>query len=233
MTASSKDIKVTLIGSFKKDREKLTSLFNFLNERYTLLSPSSIDWQNKAEDFVKASEDENLSVEEIENRHLEAIRNSDFVILHAPEGYVGLSGAYELGFANALGVPVITQEPLQDVMLTKLIPENVQDIESLDLATIDLGRGLKYLQNYYHRTAARRGWGEETARDTMLLLTEEIGELARAIRKHEGLSRDGEYDVQLAEELADVQLYLVHLANNVQVDIADAVTAKDIKNATK
>ena len=65
----------------------------------------------------------------------------------------------------------------------------------------------------------------------MLLLTEEIGELARAIRKDAGLNRDKDYNnVSILDELADVQLYLVHLANNLNVNLADAVTQKETKN---
>jgi hypothetical protein len=45
-----------------------------------------------------------------------AIRNSQFVWLHAPEGYIGTSGALEIGYAHAHGVPVYTTEVLQDVM---------------------------------------------------------------------------------------------------------------------
>ncbi|MDB5179865.1 MAG: MazG protein [Candidatus Saccharibacteria bacterium] len=74
---------------------------------------------------------------------------------------------------------------------------------------------------------------KETAKDTMLLLMEELGELARAIRKHEGMSRDHEYDVELSEELADVQLYLVHLANQTGIDLGVAVTAKEEKNEAR
>ena len=65
----------------------------------------------------------------------------------------------------------------------------------------------------------------------MLLLTEEIGELARAIRKSEGLKRDAGYnDVGLLDELADVQLYLVHLANSLGVSLDEAVNQKETKN---
>jgi NTP pyrophosphatase (non-canonical NTP hydrolase) len=78
--------------------------------------------------------------------------------------------------------------------------------------------------------ARRRGWDDESARDTMLLLTEEIGELARAVRKHEGLKRDHAYDTDIAEELADVQLYLLHLASIQKIDLGDAVTAKETHN---
>ena len=65
----------------------------------------------------------------------------------------------------------------------------------------------------------------------MLLLTEEMGELARAIRKIQGLKRDGGYDdVGLLDELADVQIYLAHLANTLDADLGYAVSQKEHRN---
>ena len=64
----------------------------------------------------------------------------------------------------------------------------------------------------------------------MLLLTEEVGELARAIRKRVGLARSGGSASDPAAELADVQLYVLHLANVIGVDLADAVAAKEQVN---
>jgi NTP pyrophosphatase (non-canonical NTP hydrolase) len=65
----------------------------------------------------------------------------------------------------------------------------------------------------------------------MLLLTEEVGELARSVRHAVGLTRHGSSDVDNpAGELADVQLYVVHLANVLGIDLASAVTAKELEN---
>lgn len=61
-----------------------------------------------------------------------------------------------------------------------------------------------------------------------------MGELARAVRKHTGLKRAAGYKgVSIGEELADVQLYLVHLANSVNIELSNAVTDKEIKNAKR
>lgn len=172
-----------------------------------------------------------LADSETVSHRLETIRNSDFIHLDISGEEIDVHSAYELGYASALGIPIVTKHKLTHTVLSKLIPDIQQ--EAFDLNNIQPGSGLDYLQNYYKRTAQRRGWGEETARDTMLLLTEEIGELARAVRKHVGLSRTDEYDVNMADELADVQLYLVHMANNVGINLAQAVTEKDRKNGAK
>jgi len=60
------------------------------------------------------------------------------------------------------------------------------------------------LQAAYRHLCEDRGWDEEDAQDTMLLLIEEAGELARAVRKEIGLGRDKGYADDAAEELADV-----------------------------
>ncbi|MDB5159840.1 MAG: MazG protein [Candidatus Saccharibacteria bacterium] len=98
---------------------------------------------------------------------------------------------------------------------------------------ISIADGISRLQVYYAETAKRRGWDEETAKETVLLLAEELGELARAVRKHEGMNRDHVYDVELGEELADVQLYLIHLANQTGVDLGAAVIAKEVTNEAR
>jgi NTP pyrophosphatase (non-canonical NTP hydrolase) len=230
MTVTRKKIQVTLVGSFKQNPAALKLLFDFLNKNYTLLSPKSISWVNPKEDFVKAEGEQTAGSDEIEDRHLEAIRNSDFVVLHAPKGYVGISGAFEVGYAQALGIPVLFDSAPSDPMLRSILDQHIDTLEDGDYPTPDSGQGIKALQQYYRRTAQRRGWDKESARDTMLLMTEEIGELARAVRKQEGLKRDHQYTTDLAEELADVQLYLLHLASIQGIDLGEAVTAKEIKN---
>ncbi len=224
-----KDVSVTLIGSFRQKPEDLAVLFKQLSSDYALLSPISIDWIKPNDEFVKSSSDQNHTVKNIEEKHLDAIRNSDVIVLFAPEGYVGVSGALEVGFAHALGIPVLSTELVSDHTIRAM----VDGIFNSDKVGIDYGRGLKTLQLQYAKIAKRNGWDNESARDTMLLLTEEMGELARAVRKHAGLKRDSGYDIQLSEELADVQIYLAHLANATHIDLGNAVTDKILKNQQK
>lgn len=225
----SKNISIAIVGSFRKDPVLLKELFEHLSSKYTVLSPTSINWDNPGEEFVKVSSDADKTVREIEERHLDAIREADFIVLFAPEGYVGVSGALEVGFAHALGIPVISSQEVNNQTIAAMISGTLEG----ELVSIDYGRGLKMLQKQYSKIAKSNGWDKESARDTMLLLTEEVGELARAVRKHEGLKRDGEFDVRLSEEIADVEIYLAHLSNIVGVDLGDAVTDKILKNYKK
>jgi NTP pyrophosphatase (non-canonical NTP hydrolase) len=157
------------------------------------------------------------------------------VWLHAPNGYLGASGAFEIGAAHAAGVPVYASTPVVDVGLrdfVNLVSSPRDAVIHRRTAVIHKpGEPLKALQTYYLRAALARGWDSEGAAECMLLLTEEVGELARSIRHVTGLSRHAaDATTNAAEELADVQLYVVHLANVLGVDLATAVTDKDAKN---
>jgi NTP pyrophosphatase (non-canonical NTP hydrolase) len=144
----------------------------------------------------------------------------------------------EVGFASGLGIPVFSSTRPSDVVLASLVrvvPSVADALSAVTAARLEeVGRPLRVLQAYYDAVASRRGYTDETPQDVMLLITEEIGELARAVRRAVGLIRDtGFTDENAAEELADVQLYLVHLANALQVDLASAVSAKETVNSRR
>lgn len=227
-------LTAVLCGSYRRDRVGLVDAFETLSQYFSVLSPMSLDFVDPEADFVRLVDEVSDSVHDIERRHLEAVSSADFVWLHAPGGYVGASAALEIGHANAVGVPVYASEAPSDQTLAAFV--KVVASPALVSTTLDpkCGTGIRSLQSYYRRAAARRGWDEESPRDTLLLLTEELGEVARAVRKSEGLARDGEWsDAPVGHELADLQLYLVHLANSLGIDLADAVTAKERINAAR
>lgn len=227
-------LRVVLCGSFRRDPKGLKDAFNDLRLHYTVVAPTGLDFVDPTADFVRLEADGADEISAIEGRHLSAISNADFVWLHVADGYVGASATMEIGHARALGIPVFASAAPLDATLASFVSVVDDPAQVLDLFRADPGSGLLALQSYYRRTALRRGWGDESPRDTLLLITEEMGELARAIRKAEGLSRDQGYvGTDAASELADVQLYLLHLANSLGVDLASAVTAKERVNAER
>jgi NTP pyrophosphatase (non-canonical NTP hydrolase) len=143
----------------------------------------------------------------------------------------------EVGYAAALGVPVFASTRPSD----RSLGPHVQVVASVEAAlgdvrnhTLDVDGIFDPLQRYYSRVSEQRGYSSETPQDAMLLLTEEVGELARAVRKSLGLARSSGYAKEsIAEELADVQLYLVHLANISDIRLGEAVTHKEFINATR
>lgn len=68
----------------------------------------------------------------------------------------------------------------------------------------------------------------------MVLLTEEVGELARIIARTYGEQsfKSDEKEKQLADEMADVLFVLICLANQTGVDLTDALQ-KNLKKKTE
>jgi NTP pyrophosphatase (non-canonical NTP hydrolase) len=90
---------------------------------------------------------------------------------------------------------------------------------------------LKDIQAYIAATAIERGFDKESAQNCFILLTEEVGELAKALRKHAGvrLATDSKpMDVEF--EIADVFLTLVSLCNTLGIDLEKVLRAKEEKN---
>lgn len=79
-----------------------------------------------------------------------------------------------------------------------------------------------------------RGFNTEDASKKLVMLMEEVGELAKAIRKHVGMKlTDTTKQQELREELADVQIVLLGLASMLDEDIFSAVVDKEKKNRTR
>ncbi|USN53503.1 MAG: hypothetical protein H6760_05105 [Candidatus Nomurabacteria bacterium] len=90
---------------------------------------------------------------------------------------------------------------------------------------------LSELQEYFQRVLTERGFDDESVKDKLVLLMEEIGELARAIRKSEGLAMaDDTKRSEAAEEIADCIIYLTDIANKLSIDLPQALRAKEEKN---
>jgi NTP pyrophosphatase (non-canonical NTP hydrolase) len=85
------------------------------------------------------------------------------------------------------------------------------------------------LQNYLDEVCKERGWVKDTYSEKFLLFSEEVGELAKAIRKTAGLYKEkaNPKNFELEEEFADVLSYLLDLANYFQIDLEKALREKE------
>lgn len=96
---------------------------------------------------------------------------------------------------------------------------------------------LKDYQVYIKKIAALRAWDKNSPTEIFLLLSEEIGELAKAVRNRIGLyAEEGVSDLddeELEYEFADVLNYLFDLANLFDIDLDEAFRSKDAKNAER
>ena len=112
--------RAVLCGSYKRDREGLWRAYDELvTTGCQVLSPRRM-WFDDAE-FVRDIAEQRISPQAIEAWHLSAICQANFVMLHAPDGYVGLSAAMEIGFATAQKCPVFSRTAPQDIALRGLV----------------------------------------------------------------------------------------------------------------
>jgi NTP pyrophosphatase (non-canonical NTP hydrolase) len=230
---------VVLCGTFRKDTAGLKQAFDQLRDLgCRVLSPGNVEIVSESDGFVYMRGEEIETPERLEMKHLDAIQHARFIWLHAPEGYVGPTAALEIGFARACGIPVFSASTPTDVVLEKFvrIADSPQQV-ILDIVNHRLdppAPSLQTFQNYYRRAAVDRGYESESAQNCLLLMIEEVGELARALRKREKLTRHGTpIDNQEALELADVFIYVVHMANILHLDLGHAVQNKEILNIRK
>lgn len=224
-------VSAVLSGSYRRDTASLKRAHESLESLgVEILSPQNVDVQREDDGFVFMRGELGQAPSALESRHLDAIERAHFMWLHAPDGYVGTSAALEIGFARAAGVPVYSDATPSDPVLRRfvsVVPEPGLAVRKVaDAATAPTG--LRAFQHYYRRVAVERGYEREVARDCLLLMLEEVGELARAVRRQASLVRHHSDDGSgIEHELADVFLYVVHLANIIDCDLAKAVQSKE------
>ena len=100
---------------------------------------------------------------------------------------------------------------------------------------IDIKENLSGMQKYFSKKIIERGFDKETEKDLLILILEELGELSNTIRtfsglkiKKESLKQKKKFDV--GEELADILIYIIILANKFGVDLYNAIKIKEIEN---
>lgn len=110
---------------------------------------------------------------------------------------------------------------------------NVDLLKKLELMNDEIS--LKELQGYVNDMIDVRGFQDETAQDIMLLLTEEVGELARAIRKTTNMKTDTnkKYDIDIEGEIVDVFNYLLSMCRVLNIDLLTAFKNKEKVNCNR
>ncbi|MBS2038964.1 RS21-C6 protein [bacterium] len=94
---------------------------------------------------------------------------------------------------------------------------------------------LSALQAYQAEVCRQRGWDQASDLEVFLLFTEEVGELAKAIRQRRSLFDQNKQPKEdnVAEELADVFSYLLDLSQRLGVDLEQAYRAKEDVNRAR
>ena len=112
-----------------------------------------------------------------------------------------------------------------------------------DTLPVKLARGadMAQYQRYIHELEDFHGWLDVDLVHNCFLMGEEVGELFKAVRKHNHLfdaeghsAKDPEASkAHVAEELVDVLNYLLAIANRLDIDVEEAFRRKNARNQTR
>lgn len=93
---------------------------------------------------------------------------------------------------------------------------------------------IKQYQELVSQLVIERGFEKETVSEVFTLLVEEIGELAKAIRKQNGQKVDKNSAVHSADaEAADVFWLLIDVCNRLGIDLGQAFNDKEVINSKR
>lgn len=97
--------------------------------------------------------------------------------------------------------------------------------------------GIKELQDYFEKIFELRGFKKEQSTDKIVMLMEEVGELAKAIRKEKSklaidYNRISEYE-SVEGEVADVFIVLLSICINEHINLMEAVLKKEETNINR
>lgn len=232
-------LRCSISGSFHKslaEIQRVARAFNRLGVR--VLSPSSFSPRKELDGFLVLRGDTG-DAKDMQRKHLQAIRDSDFLYVVNPNGETGVSAVLEIGFAIAHDIPVFcSHTPTEYVikLFTRTEP-NVARVKSAvqerSLPPIPPGVSLDELQAYLRKMVRVRGFENESIQDVLLLMVEEFGELAKSLRHKVGLkvhASKGGYRPKVAAELADCLIYLLDIANLLDIQISKAISTKEATN---
>jgi len=92
---------------------------------------------------------------------------------------------------------------------------------------------LSAYQQYIYQLEAMHGWLDVDLINNCFLMGEEVGELFKAVRKHQRFfvenapEEEGHSKEHIGEELVDVMNYLIAIANRLDIDLETAFRRKN------
>lgn len=110
------------------------------------------------------------------------------------------------------------------------------DLEKLLIEMNKSKTTLEDLQKYTENMVNARGFQNETPQDIMLLMTEEVGELAKSVRKTTNIKMDINKDndkYDLKGEVIDVFNYLLAMCRVFDIDLLEAFKEKELRNCKR
>lgn len=108
-------LRVTICGTFNLGLPAVVEAVDFFHASgVAVLSPADPTPVEVVNGFLYVASDRHRDPGLVEARHLQAIAESDFVWLVAPDGYVGVAAALEVGFAIARSISVFSVDRVTD-----------------------------------------------------------------------------------------------------------------------
>ena len=94
---------------------------------------------------------------------------------------------------------------------------------------------LTVFEEYIKEMIEIRGFSNETPQDVMLLMVEEVGELAKAVRKTTHIKQDANKsnDYDITGEITDVFNYLLALCKTLDINLIEAFKEKEKRNCKR
>jgi NTP pyrophosphatase (non-canonical NTP hydrolase) len=90
------------------------------------------------------------------------------------------------------------------------------------------------LQRYVSAFEIERGFDSQSVLEKCVLLGEEVGELFRAVRLVAGIKTDpNSQSASVGEEIADVIIYLLAIANRFNIEVGQEIRAKAERNGSR
>ena len=109
-------------------------------------------------------------------------------------------------------------------------------IESTPKIQLREGASMAEFQRYIHTLESMHGWLDVDLIHNCFLMGEEMGELFKAIRKHQQYfeehnpSDEDSSRAHIGEEIVDVLNYLLAIANRLNIDVESAFRQKNLIN---
>lgn len=122
-------LKCTISGSFRRFYKEICETRRvFEKNGIIVLSPAVSKIINPDEDFPLLETDKKDSTKkEIEDMHLKAIEESDFLYVVCPDGYIGNSTRFEIGYAHGKGIPIYSSNLPKDILLRDYVKRTLPE----------------------------------------------------------------------------------------------------------
>jgi hypothetical protein len=135
MTIGSRALKATVSGSFHRHMPAIYAAVGELRANgVDVLSPSDPTVVDHIGEFLFVASDRLRSIKMVQDRHFEAIRNSDFLWVVCPDGYTGASTSAEIGAAHMARIPVMASSPALDITLHQYVRRVRNFHEAVEIA---------------------------------------------------------------------------------------------------